>query len=593
MSGTTTGTVLSATPAGNYESAVQTVEGGGVASRTTIQAGAIQYVDQYGSAVGTIVSSGGVEYVDAGHSFGTVVHKGGVLSLTDGALTSGVTVASGGIIVLDGGTVKDLKLAKGAQEIINLHISSGQTKHGVTLSGNTMEVQSGGTVVGTTVLAPPDATTTQLMVIDGGTASGTTIVRGDVTVYAGREVGTTLSGNGSDTVGARNDIYSGGTATGTTIEQGGQLEVARGAYATGTFVYGSNSVVFGDSGSRLDDTKVGSGGSFFTQARAAGVKVLASGSFEIGSGGVASNIVVSSGASLTVDLGAKAANVIVMKGGTLIRNGGQITGLKIGSGGSQTVYPYVYAGQTLSGTKVPEDQILTVLHGGTVVHARATGDGELVVSGGTAIGTVLSGSPSHRYDQPSQLVFDGGVASGTIVSGFGGEYIDEDGKSFGTHLLDHSEQDVTRTGIAVRTVVASGTRQIVRSGGTASGTVLEGGSETILTGGQVGGTVTFASTGTLSFETKSASAQLSGFAKDDNLVLGHFGFGKAETLSFVENAAKTRGVLTLTDGTVQAKFTLFGQYAAAGFHMAQQGAGTLITYQPPTAAQLPLAVTHR
>ena len=50
----------------------------------------------------------------------------------------------------------------------------------------------------------------------------------------------------------------------------------------------------------------------------------------------------------------------------------------------------------------------------------------------------------------------------------------------------------------------------------------------------------------------------------------------------MEDAAKTKGVLTLTDGALKATVTLFGQYTATGFHIAGDGhGGTAITYATP------------
>ena len=58
-----------------------------------------------------------------------------------------------------------------------------------------------------------------------------------------------------------------------------------------------------------------------------------------------------------------------------------------------------------------------------------------------------------------------------------------------------------------------------------------------------------------------------------------FAFGGGEKLSFVENAAKTSGTLTVTDGALRTSVTLFGHYTAVGFHMAGDGmGGTMITY---------------
>jgi hypothetical protein len=67
-----------------------------------------------------------------------------------------------------------------------------------------------------------------------------------------------------------------------------------------------------------------------------------------------------------------------------------------------------------------------------------------------------------------------------------------------------------------------------------------------------------------------------------------------ETVKFAENAAKTEGVLTVTNGAHSQKLTLFGQYVAAGFHMASDGqGGTDVTYAVPKSGETPLiAGTH-
>ena len=89
------------------------------------------------------------------------------------------------------------------------------------------------------------------------------------------------------------------------------------------------------------------------------------------------------------------------------------------------------------------------------------------------------------------------------------------------------------------------------------------------------------------------SLSISGFGAGDILRLASFRAGGTERLSFAENAAKTSGTLTVTEGTQKATITLFGQYVAAGFHFAKDGAGTAITYAKPTAAvHADLAIGH-
>ena len=91
--------------------------------------------------------------------------------------------------------------------------------------------------------------------------------------------------------------------------------------------------------------------------------------------------------------------------------------------------------------------------------------------------------------------------------------------------------------------------------------------------------------------TRGVAPTLSGFKTTDTLDLTKFAFKATEKLTFVENAAKTQGVLTITDGALKATVTLFGQYVAAGFHLAKDSAtGTAITYAQPPAHVAELAV---
>jgi hypothetical protein len=69
----------------------------------------------------------------------------------------------------------------------------------------------------------------------------------------------------------------------------------------------------------------------------------------------------------------------------------------------------------------------------------------------------------------------------------------------------------------------------------------------------------------------------------------------AKKLSFVENAANTKGALTVTSGTLNAAVTLLGQYVAAGAHLTSDGTGgTAITYPTNSAHCAPaeLAGNH-
>ena len=122
--------------------------------------------------------------------------------------------------------------------------------------------------------------------------------------------------------------------------------------------------------------------------------------------------------------------------------------------------------------------------------------------------------------------------------------------------------------------------------------MLSGGTETVLSGGIVSGAVIFKGTGgTLSDAAKAVTLSISGFAKGNAIDLASFA-SKGAKLSFVENKAKTSGLLTITDGTLKATITLFGQYVATGFKLTAAGTGTAISYTSATSANGVLVGVH-
>src|SRR6185437_15972084 len=132
--------------------------------------------------------------------------------------------------------------------------------------------------------------------------------------------------------------------------------------------------------------------------------------------------------------------------------------------------------------------------------------------------------------------------------------------------------------------VEDGQRLIVSSGGVAVTETLRNAAEVVEVGGKIGGTVAFGQHARLTIiGTRPSPLTASGFGKSDTLDFRSFKPGRAETVSFVENAAHTKGVLTIKDGAMKATVTLFGQYVAAGFKIGEDGAGgTALTYAAPT-----------
>jgi hypothetical protein len=101
-----------------------------------------------------------------------------------------------------------------------------------------------------------------------------------------------------------------------------------------------------------------------------------------------------------------------------------------------------------------------------------------------------------------------------------------------------------------------------------------------------GGELTLGSAG-------SYAGTIADFASGEQIDALHFGRGT--TVSFVENAANTRGTLTIHNGAMNAQLALIGQYIAAGFGHTSTSAGTVITYTPPASTAETLvnpAVSH-
>jgi fibronectin-binding autotransporter adhesin len=97
--------------------------------------------------------------------------------------------------------------------------------------------------------------------------------------------------------------------------------------------------------------------------------------------------------------------------------------------------------------------------------------------------------------------------------------------------------------------------------------------------------------GTLALASPSTfRAGIKGFAAADTIDLTQFHFSSGTSVSFAENAGNTGGVLTIMDGALQAKLTLFGQYASTGFHIvSDHTSGSAITYSQPSAQDVALA----
>jgi len=161
-------------------------------------------------------------------------------------------------------------------------------------------------------------------------------------------------------------------------------------------------------------------------------------------------------------------------------------------------------------------------------------------------------------------------------------------------VIKNGGQAMLTGGTVSGTIVSSGGMLSVNGASYLDKTILRGGTEIVSSGGNVG-SIKFSGGGELKLVgSATASATLSGFNAKARLDLASYRFGTGPKLSFTENAGKTQGTLTITDGALTATLTLFGNYVAAGFHLANDGAGgTAVTYSAGGAAAHPdLAAGH-
>jgi autotransporter passenger strand-loop-strand repeat protein len=158
------------------------------------------------------------------------------------------------------------------------------------------------------------------------------------------------------------------------------------------------------------------------------------------------------------------------------------------------------------------------------------------------------------------------VASGTTVSRGGTERLGG-GTAIHTTVNSGGTEAVYARGVTSGTIVNRGGKLVIMAGAAAKGTVLNGGAEIVSAGGTVAGAVTFAKNSAggrlIVAATRGVALTVSGFAKTDRIDLTGFA-PKGAKLSFRENAAKTRGTLTIRDGALKATVMLFGQYVAQG-----------------------------
>ena len=217
---------------------------------------------------------------------------------------------------------------------------------------------------------------------------------------------------------------------------------------------------------------------------------------ELLQGGTQAGGVVLSTAVVDVLSGGLARGVTVGKGGRIfVSSGGLDNRTTISSGGTELVS----GSGTASGATVEGGGLLQVLSGGVTVSSLLEGSNpavpggkEIVNSGGIATATKVTG--------PGLLIVSaGGTAQSTVVdsrNGSGGAVVFGHGLAIGT-VIDSGSTEFLSGGTEDGGIVSGGGRIVVRSGGTAIDVTISGGGTAIVSAGGLiatdsGGTVTVA-----------------------------------------------------------------------------------------------------
>jgi autotransporter passenger strand-loop-strand repeat protein len=142
----------------------------------------------------------------------------------------------------------------------------------------------------------------------------------------------------------------------------------------------------------------------------------------------------------------------------------------------------------------------------------------------------------------------------------------------------------------VSSFINPGGTEVIASGGTAIGTAINGGLLEVASGGS-GGDVKFDTLGgTLQLDaSQTFSGTIAGFASPpgvtEQIDLADLSFGKNTNVKFKEAKDGTSGTLTIKTGKNEVDLTLLGQYTAADFNVASDGAGgTVVTDPGPVAS---------
>jgi hypothetical protein len=245
----------------------------------------------------------------------------------------------------------------------------------------------------------------------------------------------------------------------------------------------------------------------------------------------------------------------------------------------------------------------TLTNGGTIIGTSGeavqfgTGNDRLIIDPGAIFrGAVNGGGGSNTIELAAGKVV--GVLSGLGRVNFANfQTVVEDAKA-DWHLTGTNQLGAGTSLTNAGTLAVSGTTSLAGSV-TGTGTIVIDAGAAIVSAGILAATQSlefYATTGALKIQNVAGfKAGVEGFGAGDHLDIANpnFAYNATETFGFVENAAGTKGVLTIVDGTHQMSLTLFGQYVAGDFRLQSDGAGgTLVTFATPAARSPTLLAGH-
>jgi autotransporter passenger strand-loop-strand repeat protein len=275
-------------------------------------------------------------------------------------------------------------------------------------------------------------------------------------------------------------VSSGQISSGTVFAEQ-SLTVLSGGLAVDVIISSGGLAEISSGGSAISTTLTQDSFQYVSSGGSAIDTVALSGGTEIVlAGGSAFETLVSVGGNQTISSGGIASSAILtMSGAQAVYAGGSAISTNIQSGGAQTVF----AGGSASGTLVSAGGDEYVSSGGFASDTMLTLSGtEYVYAGGSALGDfVLNGG--------AEIIMSGGYASDTVVSVGGEEAVSSGGLVSSAVITLSGVQDVYASGRAISTNIQSGA-EIVHSGGLTSLTLVSaGGVEVASSGGVVSSSI--------------------------------------------------------------------------------------------------------